>query len=62
MQDSILLGFEDGVRYFEALFIFHTFSIVYYKFEALRSRSCSIYHPQVQTELVERVERATLIH
>jgi len=49
MQDSILLGFEDGVRYFEALFIFRIFPIVYYIFEALRSRSCSSYHSQVQT-------------
>jgi len=49
MQDSILLGFEDGVRYFEALFIFRTFPIFYSIFEALSSRTFSSYHPQVQT-------------
>jgi len=45
MQDSILLRFEDGVRYFEALFVFRTFPIVYYISEAQCFRSCSSYHP-----------------
>jgi len=49
MQDSVLLGSDDGLRYFEALFIFPNFPIVYYIFEAQRFRSCSSYHPQLQT-------------